>query len=52
MDNRDYWGNAFDLLRRGELFLLDHIPIAGRVVLGVRRDLLKSQQVTSDPYYV
>jgi ATP-dependent DNA helicase RecG len=40
MDNRDYWGNAFDLLRRGELFLLDHVPIAGRVVPGkiIRED--------------
>ncbi|WP_052435890.1 helix-turn-helix domain-containing protein [Neochlamydia sp. EPS4] len=34
MDNRDYWGNAFDLLRRGELFLLDHVPISERVVPG------------------
>ncbi|MBA3283957.1 MAG: putative DNA binding domain-containing protein, partial [Nitrosopumilus sp.] len=34
MDNRDYWGNAFDLLRRGELFLLDHVAISGRVVPG------------------
>ena len=40
MDNRDYWGNAFDLLRRGELFLLDHVPISGRVVPGkmIRED--------------
>ena len=40
MDNRDYWGNAFDLLKRGELFLLDHIPISGRIVPGkmVRED--------------
>lgn len=40
MDNRDYWGNAFDLLKRGELFLLDHIPISGRVVPGkmIRED--------------
>jgi ATP-dependent DNA helicase RecG len=34
MDNREYWGNAFSLLRRGELFLLDHIPISGQVVPG------------------
>lgn len=34
MDNRDYWGNAFDLARRGESFLLDHVPISGRVVPG------------------
>ncbi|MBS0585739.1 MAG: putative DNA binding domain-containing protein [Verrucomicrobia bacterium] len=40
MDNRDYWGNAFDLLRRGELFLLDHVSISGRVVPGkmIRED--------------
>jgi ATP-dependent DNA helicase RecG len=31
-DNRQYWGNAFDLLRRAESFLLDHVPIAGKVV--------------------
>jgi ATP-dependent DNA helicase RecG len=34
-DNRIYWGNAFDLLRRGESFLLDHVPIGGRVKPGV-----------------
>jgi ATP-dependent DNA helicase RecG len=33
-DNRQYWGHAFDLLRRGEQFLLDHVPIPGRVVPG------------------
>jgi ATP-dependent DNA helicase RecG len=40
MDNRDYWGNAFDLSRRGESFLLDHVPISGRVVPGkmIRED--------------
>ena len=40
MDNRDFWGNAFDLLRRGESFLMDHIPISGRVVPGkmIRED--------------
>lgn len=31
-DNRQYWSHAFDLLRRGEQFLLDHVPIPGRVV--------------------
>ena len=36
-DNRHYWGHAFDLLRRGEGFLLDHVPIAGRVVEGKMR---------------
>lgn len=40
MDNREYWGNAFDLLQRGEVFLLDRVPIAGRLVPGkmVRED--------------
>ena len=36
-DNRQYWGNAFDLMRRAESFLLDHIPIAGVVVDGKMR---------------
>jgi ATP-dependent DNA helicase RecG len=36
-DNRQYWGHAFDLLRRGEAFLHDHVPIAGRVVEGKMR---------------
>ena len=34
LDNRDYWGNAFSLLRRSEQFLLDYMPIAGQVVPG------------------
>lgn len=34
-DNRIYWGNAFDLLRRGESFLFDHIPIGGSVKPGI-----------------
>jgi ATP-dependent DNA helicase RecG len=40
MDNRDYWGNAFNLLRRSELFLLDHVLIAGRMIPGkiIRED--------------
>jgi ATP-dependent DNA helicase RecG len=40
-DNRQYWGHAFDLLRRAESFLRDHVPIAGRVIPGrlVREDL-------------
>lgn len=40
IDNRDYWGHAFALLRRGEQFLLDFVPISGRVVPGkmVRED--------------
>lgn len=40
MDNRNYWGNGFDLSRRSESFLLDHVPISGRVVPGkmIRED--------------
>ena len=40
MDNREYWGHAFNLLRHGEQFLMDHVPIPGRVVPGkmVRED--------------
>ena len=40
VDNRQYWGHAFSLLRRGESFLMDHVPIAGRVISGkmVRED--------------
>ena len=39
-DNRQYWGHAFSLLRRGESFLMDHVPIAGQVIPGkmVRKD--------------
>ena len=39
-DNRQYWGHAFALLRRAESFLMDHVPIAGRVVPGkmIRED--------------
>jgi len=39
-DNRQYNGNAFSLLRRAESFLLDHVPIAGRVIPGkmIRED--------------
>jgi len=33
-DNRQYWGNAFALLRRAETFLRDHVAIAGRIVPG------------------
>ncbi|HBL16418.1 MAG: AAA family ATPase [Elusimicrobia bacterium GWA2_69_24] len=32
VDNRQYHGNAFDLLLRAERFLRDHLPVAGRVV--------------------
>lgn len=34
IDNRQYWGHAFSLLRRAEMFLGDHVPIAGRLVPG------------------
>ena len=39
-DNRQYWGHAFSLLRRAESFLMDHVPIAGRIIPGkiVRED--------------
>jgi len=39
-DNRQYWGHAFALLRRAESFLMDHVPVAGRVVPGkmIRED--------------
>lgn len=32
IDNRQYHGNAFDLLLRAERFLRDHLPVAGRVL--------------------
>lgn len=40
LDNRQYSGNAFSLMRRAERFLLDWLPIAGRIVPGelARRD--------------
>jgi ATP-dependent DNA helicase RecG len=31
-DNRQEYGNIFDLLQRGQRFLRDHLPVAGRVV--------------------
>jgi len=37
LDNRQYWGNAFLLLKRAESFLYDHMPIAGRVLSGKMR---------------
>ncbi|MBN1317027.1 MAG: hypothetical protein JXA42_16215 [Anaerolineales bacterium] len=33
-DNRQYWGHVFSLLRRAENFLMDHVPIAGRIIAG------------------
>lgn len=35
IDNRQYHGNAFDLLLRADRFLRDHLPIAGRIVPGL-----------------
>lgn len=32
IDNRQYHGNAFELLLRAERFLRDHLPVAGRVL--------------------
>lgn len=32
IDNRQYHGNAFDLLLRADRFVRDHLPIAGRIV--------------------
>lgn len=34
LDNRQFNGNAFDLMRRAERFLIDWLPVAGRVVPG------------------
>ena len=34
LDNRQYSGNAFDLLRRAERFLLDWLPISSKIVPG------------------
>jgi ATP-dependent DNA helicase RecG len=35
LDNRQEFGNAFELLLRGQRFLRDHLPVAGRVVPGL-----------------
>lgn len=35
IDNRQEYGHAFDLLIRGQRFLRDHLPIAGRIVPGL-----------------
>ena len=32
LDNRQYWGNAFALMRQAERFLLDWLPVAGKVL--------------------
>ena len=34
LDNRQYHGNAFDLMRRAERFLIDWLPVAGRIIPG------------------
>ncbi len=40
IDNRQYWDNAFSLMRKAESFLMDHVPIAGKVIPGklIRKD--------------
>lgn len=35
LDNRQFFGNAFSLLRRAENFLIESLPKAGRIVPGV-----------------
>lgn len=35
IDNRQELGNAFDLLQRGQRFLRDHLPVAGRILPNV-----------------
>jgi ATP-dependent DNA helicase RecG len=39
LDNRQEYGNAFDLLVRGQRFFRDHLPVAGRVVPGFMASL-------------
>ena len=34
LDNRQYTGNAFALMRRAERFLIDWMPVAGKIVPG------------------
>lgn len=34
LDNRQFHGNAFTLMRRAERFLIDSLPVAGRIVPG------------------
>ena len=34
LDNRQYTGNAFALMRRAERFLMDWLPVAGKIVSG------------------
>jgi ATP-dependent DNA helicase RecG len=35
LDNRQFYGNAFELLLKAERFLSESLPIAGRVIAGV-----------------
>lgn len=35
LDNRQYMGNAFVLFQKGQNFLRDHLPVAGRILPGV-----------------
>lgn len=35
LDSRQFRGNAFDLLRKGQRFLVESLPIAGRVLPGL-----------------
>ena len=35
LDNRQFHGNAFELLARAENFLIDHLPVAGKIVSGL-----------------
>lgn len=35
LDNRRFFGNAFELMRRGEQFVNQNVPIAGRIIPGV-----------------
>ena len=34
LDNRQFYGNAFALMRRAERFLIESMPIAGRIIPG------------------
>ena len=34
LDNRQFHGNAFSLMRRAERFLIDSLPVAGRIIQG------------------
>lgn len=42
-DNREYWGDAFSLLKRAESFFMDHVPIAGRVMDGKKVEPSRDQ---------